>query len=198
LVAVSNKSGNSGNGEAIERKDIASSLRIAKSLQASIVVVGASNIGVNTSNSRVAAISGANIEIVTIGRGKWSVNTSSVDITGLVGAKVVVVASNSSVSAHSSGGIASISGTSIVIIAINGSSIASSISHVTLDVETSDRVADNGSRVDTSVAVHWGMYTTSSSYIARIGIAWAIKIAVYIGELASSGGNASSGVTNIG
>jgi len=198
LVTVSNKSSNFGNGKAIERKGSASILWVANSLQANIAIVGTIDVGVNTSDCGIAGISGANILVITIGNGIGCVNTSSINITGLVGAKVVVVASNSSVGAHSGGGVASISGASIVIIAINRSSITSSVGHVTLDVEARDLVADNRNRDDTSVAADRGVYTTSSSYITGVGRAWAVEIAVYIGELASSSGYASSGVANIG
>jgi len=91
LVTVSNEFGNSGNGETVERSMETSSNWITSGRDTG-VIGGTRDRGVNTSNSGIARVNGANIVVVTVHRDvEWSVQASFNGVTARMDTKVSIV-----------------------------------------------------------------------------------------------------------
>jgi len=142
LIAGSQKSLDSGDSKAIQRRMNASQNRVAGISGASLVVV-TRDIAVYTSNLRVASINGAVGEVVTIGGSEGNRVASSGSIAEILCASVIVVAGLSGVDTFSSGSITRVSGASVSIITVNvslftGSEVVIAFVNLAVDGSASD------------------------------------------------------------
>jgi len=166
LVASSEESLDSGNGEAIHWWILASKKGVASVLSAGLVVK-ASDVLVDTSSGWDARVNGASTSIITVSGIERNKVASSLGVAHVLGALVSIVADLSDSGTVSSDHIARINGASVSIIANNRGSIALSVIVVAL-VE----LAFDGSTGDVEASV------------TRNGWVWASC-------LGNSGGNAS-------
>jgi len=153
LIASSNQSSDSGNRETVQRRELASKNGVT-SISSASQSINASDVFVNTTNLRVARIFGAVAVVVTITGIKSRIVAPSLDVAEIKCAKVAIVASLSSVDAHSSGSIAGIGSASVSIVTVLGSCNAGSLSVIALVFHAIDGRASD---VETSVASNGGM-----------------------------------------
>jgi len=198
LVAGSNQSLNSGNCEAIQRREGTSSNRHAEILSA-VVIVETSDVGVNTSGLWVASISSA-ISVIVAEAGSINIGVDAHGGSGIASVDLAHVSSVAivlGVLAHSSGGIARVISAEVSIVTVDWSG----------NTETGVRIADvvlarnrGASDVDAHVARSRGEQNVLASSlvgVARIGVARISLVAVEGGVGASNGGITSSSVANI-
>jgi len=196
VVAISQKLGNSGDGEAVERWVVATGKTVAR-VHSARITISAGDVGVSASGGRDARVVGAGVEIVADGgdvdRG---VVASRGGIAQVVSAEVAIAAGLSNVNAQSGVGIARVISASVSVVAVDGSLSALSIGGVALVDVAFDRWADNRDGVQAPVALDRVVSATSVD-IASVGSARVVVVTVDSGIRATAGGDTGGGGASV-
>jgi len=167
LVAGSNQSGNSGNCQAVQGREVAASNGSTK-VRCAVVSIVASNVGVNTSSCWIASINCAIGEVVAEVSGiNWCMDASSLGIACVYLATISSIAIVSGILAKASCWIARFIGAHVVIIAVDRSGLAFPVHRVADIVRAAYPWASN---VDAHIArSRWKHHVLASS-IGRVAI----------------------------
>lgn len=150
------------NAQAIKWGMEASIERIA-SIDDTGVVRRTANVGVDTANTGIARVNGANIVVITIGGVKWDEAATSEGIADLVSTKASIITDGEVVVAVTRIQVAIIVRTQISIITVLGSSFAESIGAIAYIGKAIKGRANHRCGVEAKIARKGSIYATSLS-----------------------------------